>query len=802
MEKDATTLSRRTFLKGSLASLAVAGVAGSGSLYGCSSEEQETTSPEVAEDQIVWGQCHVNCGGRCIFQYHVQDGKIVYVESDNKGDADGIQARACLRGRSIRRWINHPDRLQYPMKRVGKRGEGKFERISWDEAIDTIVEKLKKTIDTYGNEAVAIKHDNGNFSITSGTMARLMNSCGGFLDFYNNYSTANMVEGIRYTFGPDAGPGNPVYASSLSEALNSDLLVMFGNNPAETRMGGANSTRWLSQIREKGVEILHIDPRMSESVSGHPDEWQPIRTGTDAALVAALVHEIIVDGKADMDFLNTYCVGFNEDTMPESAKGKNKSYYDYIMGTGYDMVEKTPEWAEPITCIPAARIREIAKKLESAQAPYIAQGWSSQRHSNGEMTTRAICMLPMVLGKVGKPGTNTGLREANPIAPVSFIPSLENPVKTSISCYEWVNAIDHGPEMTALHDGVRGADKLSTGIKFLWVFANNCLTNQHGDINGTHDVLVDDTKCEFIVVIDTVLTDSAKYADILLPDAMRAEHENLDTNGYAEWYTGVNYGMPAQSPAFEAKFNYDINAAIAEKMGVGEIFTEGRTNEQWIEHMYGKALEADSSLPDLETLKAEGFYKREMAPVVGLEAFIKDPVANPLSTPSGKIEVYSEALQQIADTWDLEERDVILPIPAFDPGREGYTDLTEEYPLLCSGYHFKGRTHSSFGFMEIIKQCNTQQVWINPIDAEARGIEHGEIVAVRSPHGEIRIEARVTPRVIPGVVCIPEGAWHDADMDGDRIDHGGCVNTLLMPNPTPLAKANPSHSIIVQVSKA
>ena len=142
---EAATLSRRTFVKGSLAGLALAGAAGS-ALYGCAPKSEEGAKDggaAGATDEIVWSQCNVNCGGRCVFQWHVKDGKIAYMETDNTGEAEGLQARACLRGRSMRRWVNHPDRLTKPMKRVGKRGEGKFEEISWDEAIDTIAEKLK-----------------------------------------------------------------------------------------------------------------------------------------------------------------------------------------------------------------------------------------------------------------------------------------------------------------------------------------------------------------------------------------------------------------------------------------------------------------------------------------------------------------------------------------------------------------------------------------------------------------------------------------------------------------------------------
>ena len=162
MTETQSTLSRRTFVKGSLASLAATGAVGS-ALYGCApqtqagNEEMPATGEEAAPDEIHWSQCNVNCGGNCIFQWHSRDGKVLYMETDNTGDND-LQARACLRGRSMRRWLNSPDRLLYPMKRVGKRGEGKFEQISWDEAIDTIAEKLKYTIDTYGNDASSVFH--------------------------------------------------------------------------------------------------------------------------------------------------------------------------------------------------------------------------------------------------------------------------------------------------------------------------------------------------------------------------------------------------------------------------------------------------------------------------------------------------------------------------------------------------------------------------------------------------------------------------------------------------------------------
>ena len=151
----------------------------------------------------------------------------------------------------------------------------------------------------------------------------------------------------------------------------------------------------------------------------------------------------------------------------------------------------------------------------------------------------------------------------------------------------------------------------------------------------------------------------------------------------------------------------------------------------------------------------------------------------------------------------MEDDEVINPIPVFTPGFQGYGSVTDEYPLYCAGFHHKSRTHSSFGFIEELEQVARQQLWMNPLDAEPRGIADGDTVAVKSPAGEIRIEAKVTPRIVPGTIGIPQGAWHNADMDGDRVDTGACVNTLTTYKPTPLAKGNgPAHSIIAQVTKA
>ena len=810
MTMNESSVSRRTFVKGSLAGLALAGAAGSTALYGCAPKDEKGAASEGAgasTDQISWSQCNVNCGGNCVFQWHSQDGKIVYMESDNTGDVD-LQARACLRGRSMRRWINSPDRLTKPMKRVGKRGEGKFEEISWDEAIDTIASELKRVIDTYGNEAIYVNYATGMYSTTGKQPGlRLLGLLGGYINQAYDYSTHMLQVALPFMYGSKCSPYDNVHASSFSEAERaSDLVVMFGNSPAETRMGGANAVWDFAKVREsvtgRGGKIVNIDYRMNESCSGHPDEWLPIRPGTDAALASAIAHEWIANDQVDKGFLDEYCVGYDEGTMPESAKGQNKSYKDYIMGTGYDMVEKTPEWAAPICGISADRIRELASEIGEAKPLYVVQGWGPQRRSNGELNCWSIMMLPLLTGQVGLPGTSNGCREGSFSISLTSLPAGDNPIKAKIPVFLFTEAIDHGTEMTALNSAVMGADKLNQNIKCMLNYAGNCLTNQHGDINYAHDILADESKCEFIVVWETAMTDSAKYADILLPDLFRFEQVSQIGTGGDNAY--MISGQPCTTPKFERKTLYDALTLIADKMGVKEQFTEGKTQEEWIKELYEKTREKDTELPTYDEAMEMGVYTRKnpKGATIAFEAFRNDPAANPLDTPTGKIEIYSETLAGIASTWELGEEDLISPIPVYTHGFTETDVPTDEFPLRCSGFHYRGRTHSSWGGIELLKEVNPQEAWINPADAKERSIKQGDKIRVKNAFGEIEILAKVTPRVVPGTVCISQGAWHDADMYGDRVDKGGCINTLTTHRPSPLAKGNPQHSNICQVTKA
>lgn len=803
----AAGISRRTLMKNSALVGLVAAAGGVTMPFRHAQAAGTATDSKLTDEKVVWSACTVNCESRCPLRMHVVDGEIRYVETDNTGDDnyEGLhQVRACLRGRSMRRRVYNPDRLKFPMKRVGTRGEGKFIRISWEEAFETIAGSLKDIIGKYGNEAVYLNYGTGTLGGTmtrswppgSTLIARLMNCCGGYLNHYGDYSSAQIAAGLNYTYGGWADGNSP------SDIENSKLVVFFGNNPGETRLSGGGVTYYLAQAREKSnARMIIIDPRYTDTAAGREDEWIPIRPGTDAALAAALAHVMITENLVDQPFLDKYCVGYDEKTLPAGAPA-NGHYKAYILGSGEDATAKTPEWASKITGITVDKIVKLAREIGQAKPAFIAQGWGPQRHANGELATRAIAMLAILTGNVGINGGNSGACEGFYSLPFVRMPAFENPVTTSIPFFLWTDAVKRGPELTALKDGIRGKDKLSVPIKFIWNYAGNSLINQHSEINRTHDILQDDKQCEMIVVIDNHMTASARYADIILPDCTASEQMDFCLDASSGNMAYVIFADQVIKPRFECKNIYEMTSELAKRMGVGEKFTEGRTQEEWMRHLYQQSVQAIPALPDFDTFRQQGIFKQRDPEQhhVAYKSFREDPLANPLETPSGKIEIYSAALADIAAKWQLEKEDIIDPLPVYAAGFENYDDpLASRYPLQLTGFHFKGRVHSTYGNVDVLKAACRQEMWINPMDAAQRGITNGDMIRIFNDRGEVQIAAKVTPRMMPGVVALGEGAWYTPD--SKRIDRAGSINVLTSQRPSPLAKGNPSHTNLVQVAK-
>lgn len=751
--------------------------------------------------RTIFGYCSVNCEGRCILNFHMKGDELEWVETDRSvEDAEGNrQIRACLRGRSIREWINHPARLSYPLRRTGKRGEGEFKRISWDEALDEISANLSRVVKTYGNEAVYISFASGVMNANiMGFMHRFMNQYGGCLDGYGDYSHSQIDAAIPYMYGVRD-------ANTPSDVKNSRLLVLFGDNTFETKMCGGGASVYLKDaIVEADLRTIVIDPRYSETAANCADEWIAIRPGTDGALAAGLAYVMITGSMVDQGFLDTYCVGYDEGTLPASAP-RGASYKSYILGEGPDGTPKTPEWASRVTGVSATTIVKLAREIAAAKPCAIYQGKGPQRHANGEQTARAVAMLSVLTGNVGISGGGTGSDFETFRFFEGDVPAPDNPIDVAIPVFLWTDAVARGPEMTAADDGVAGANRLSSGIKFLWNYAGNTIINQHSNINRTHEILQDESKCEFIVVVDTLMTASARYADILLPDLMPVEQPSIVANDWAGDSGYVLMNSQYLPPKGERRTLYWILSRLAERLGFAEEFTEGRSEEEWRRAIYDDAREADPDLPEYDDLLEMGVYRRSNPDGchVAFADFRSDPAAHPLDTPSGKIEIYSEKILQDTAHFNLREGEVISAIPEYAPAYfEPEASNADKYPLQLIGFHHRSRAHSSYASLDAIRERARHQVWINPLDAACRGIKDGDRVEVSNSYGRLVIEAKVTERIMPRVIAIGEGAWHDADMNGDRIDKGGCINTLTSSRATPLAKGNPQHSNCAQVAKA
>lgn len=486
--------------------------------------------------------------------------------------------------------------------------------------------------------------------------------------------------------------------------------------------------------------------------------------------------------------------------MPQGIPPGN-SYKAYILGEGADKIAKTPQWASEITGIPVETIIRLAREIAITKPAYISQGWGPQRHANGEQSARAIAMLPILTGNVGIKGGNTGAREGSVSLPVVAFPTLTNPVKTSISFFTWTDAIERGTEMTATRDGVRGKDRLSVPIKFVWNYAGNSMINQHSDTNRTARLLANDKLCEMIVVIENHMTSSARFADILLPDTTNLEQDDIVPQGSSGSLGYAIFASQAVKPLFETRTVYEMCAEIAKRLGVEQQFTEGKTQQDWLRQIVAQTREKDPKFPDYDQFKAMGLYKREMpAPVIAYKAFRDDPEKNKLDTPSGKIEIFSERLHKLGQTWELPVGDVITGLPIYAPTWEGVSDpLRAQYPLQMIGHHYKQRTHSTYGNVAWLQEALPQEVWINTLDAAARDIRSGDMVRVFNERGALELPAKVTPRIMPGVISVPQGAWYTTDARG--IDVGGCTNSLTSWHPSPLAKGNPQHTNLVQVGK-
>ena len=723
-------------------------------------------------EKVIYCTHSSHCGGACLLKVYVKDGVVTRIETD---DGEDPQFRACVRGRAYRQRMYAPDRILHPMKRIGERGAGEFERISWDEALETVARELKRVRDTYGPAAILFKWSGGDTSVLHNSMChyRALNMIGGCSEVWGTFSFDGGLFAELATYGTvDTG-------NTRDDFLNSRLIIMWGWNPSVT-IQNTNTAWYLAQAKEAGVRIVSIDPRYTESNATFSDQWIPIIPGTDAAMLIAMAHVIIKENLQDQKFLDTCTVGFSQ-------------FKHYVLGLE-DGIPKTPAWAEAITGVPAATIEGLAREYAVTKPAALIAGIGPGRTAYGEQYHRAAMVLAAMTGNVGIHGGSSGGRSWPTAGPTAYF-SLgrgmrppRNPVEANAPPRK--NALPSSG--VAMRRGQVNTAKMSDAIlkgkaggypadyKLLYLVDTD-YPNQYLNVNKAIQAL---KKLEFVVVFEQFMTPGARFADVLLPTGTSLEKNDIALDGATGFYGYMNKAI---DPPGEAKTHLQISIELAAKLGIPDF--NDKTEDEWLREI----VKGSKDVTEYDTFKKDGIYKLRMSePFVAFKAQIDDPVNNPFPTPSGKIEIYS---QRLADMNDPE----IPPVPKYIETWESRNDMmARKYPLQLVTTHIMRRAHSQYENLPWLCELQPQAMSMNVSDAQARSIKDGDMVRVFNSRGEMVIPVKVTERIMPGVVDIPQGAWYDPDEKG--IDRGGCCNVLTRDEHSP-GGAYCSNTTLVQVEK-
>ncbi len=728
------------------------------------------------EIKIVRTTSAFDCGGRCPLRVHVQNGKIIRIETDDY-EIKEEQLRACLRCRALRQYVYHPERLKYPLKRDGPKGSGKFKRISWDEALTEIADKLKEVKEKYGNSSIFLATGGGyQAAYHDGMLAmmRLLTQFGGYSSHYGNVSSEGAVYATQTQYK------SPFVGHSRDDLLNSKLIIMWGWDPARM-ISGTDTIYSLVKAKEKGIKIISIDPRYTDSAVVLADKWIPIVPGTDVAMMVAMAYIIIKEDLHDQAFLNKYTVGFDY-------------FKDYVLGEE-DGIPKTPEWAESITSVPSNVIKDLAIEYATTKPAALMDCQGPARSAVGELYNRAAMTLTAMTGNVGVHGGSAagglmGIPYGHMFFRAGIPPPKRNPVEEGLKSVR--GSLDLQLRFQARCHTNKIFDAILKGkeggypfdVKFAWFVTNNFL-NQLGNTNKSAEAL---KKLDFMVIADLWLTPTAKFADIILPVSSIAEKNDLTR----PWPSGpyFTFANKAIEPLGECKSDLRIAEELADKLGI-EDFVKYPDEDKTLKAMIKMTGDTKKEIKDYEKFKEEGIHRVKLEePYVAFKKQIDDAENNPFETPSGKIEIYSERIAELNDPENP-------PIPKYMKRWEGrYDPLTKKYPLQLLSPHPKSRIHSEMFLVEWLKEVDPHVAWINPIDAESRNIKDGDEILVFNDRGKLTIKAWLTERIIPGVISIFEGAWYDPDEN--RIDRGGCVNTLTNDSYSP-GGASALKSCLVEI---
>lgn len=734
----------------------------------------------------------------------VEGGRVVGVK-DYAGDPD-----PAVIGPGIVEAVHHPVRIAEPVVRKGfldkgpssdrsGRGREPFVAVSWEEASALAAAELDRVRTAHGNRAIFGGSygwaSAGRFHHAQSQLHRFLNCIGGYTASIDTYSYAAVSALMPHIVGDFSGLVLDRATTWPVIAKHTKLIVSFGGlapKNAQVNAGGVGRHTMPEALRAakaNGCDFVSISPLRSDMMSELGAEWLAARPGSDTALMLGLAHTLVAEELHDRQFLTRYTTGYDR-------------FEPYLMGV-IDGQPKDADWAARLTGLDAESIRSLARRM-AATRTMITVSWSIQRGDHGEQPCWMAVTLAAMLGQIGLPGGGFGFGYScangvgNPVSEIRWpaFPQGRNPVSDAIPVARISDLL--------LNPGApydfNGKHFTYPDIRLVYWAGGNPF-HHHQDINRLIAAL---RAPETIIVNEIWWTPMARHADIVFPVTTPLERDDLSMCRWDPLIVAMRQAIP---PVGGARNDYDVLAGIARAMGVEETFTEGRSADDWLQIMWTRAREraerAGFSLPELETIREQGTLSRPAPERDGvlLVDFRADPALHPLKTPSGKIEIFSEAIAGFG----------YADIGGHPRWMEPYEWLgaasAKRYPLHLVSNQPRTRLHSQLdcgGVSQASKIRDREPAMMHPGDAAARGIAAGDVVRVFNVRGACLAGIILSEDVMPGAIQLSTGAWYDPDVPGkigSLCKHGN-PNVLTRDKGTSSLGQGPSaHSCLVEVEK-
>ena len=690
--------------------------------------------------------------------------------------------------------VHHSKRVDQPYVRKGwlkknttsARGNDEYVPLSWEDAIELAANELIRVKNDFGNEAIFGGSygwaSAGRFHHSQSQLHRFLNSIGGYVSSYASYSTGAAQAIIPHVLGLNFHKvtWGEINSWKLIEKHTDNLIIFGGINPknSQVSMGGSTEhdvSNHFKNFKQLRKNMVSISPQQDDS----PKEtnWLPIIPGTDMALMLAIAYVLETEQLANQMFLNTHSSGY-------------QLFKKYFLGEDGHSA-KTPEWASQETGIDASTIRALARNMASGRT-LICVSWSLQRARYGEHPFWMACVLAAMLGQIGLPGGGVGfgygaIGNVGKTAQRMQGPLFEqgqNPISDFIPVSRIADML--------LNPGgsynFNGEKRIYPDIKLVYWCGGNPF-HHHQDLNRLNNAW---QHPETIIVNEPWWTATAQRADLVFPATTQFERSDI---GWAKGDPYIFYMPQMIPPVGLAKNDYDIFRALSKQLNCEEKFTENQSSEEWIEGIYDKfykqARSQGINVADLETLKEKNFERmsidQDEEDYVPFKAFRDDPLKNPLGTPSGKIEIYSEKIAK----FNYPE------IPGYPIFNKPFLDRKFPLRLLSPQPHDKLHSQLQVAAEEISKHAI---LVMNPQDAEERGISEGDLIKIWNSRGSCLATLQPRETIIPGVISLATGAWFSPTEDG--LDISGNPNVLTADTGTSdLGQGAAAHNIEVEVEK-